>query len=204
MIQISDKSGKISASGVELAGGAWNKQSIGVFLTKELEDRKLCFAGVTAFLLNGYIPLRLNPPWITLKSMEQFQANLNKRAKLYWLITRPVKWLNMFPTLFQPAFNGPKTDRSSGCNKCDECEGRQYSSIWDSSAASIKSMVTCTFKPSNNSSKGRSAEENFRKCSWNYFRYMSFDIHQDFWPWNIVDSSAPSVTYFGILPDKDL
>lgn len=72
MTQISDKSAEISASGVE---------SIGTFSTTELEDTK-CFAGVTAFLLNGYIPLRLNPPWITMKSTEQFQVNLNKHAKI--------------------------------------------------------------------------------------------------------------------------
>ena len=27
--------------------------------------------------------------------------------------------------LFHSAFNGPKTDRSSGCKKCDECADRQ-------------------------------------------------------------------------------
>ena len=56
----------------------------------------------------------------------------------------------------------------------------------------------------NNSSKGCSAGANFRNCSSNHLRHMSFDIHADFWPQNIVDSSAPLVTYFGILPDKDL
>ena len=125
MIRISNKSHKISVSGIDLSGGAWNKKSIGVFPTKELEDSKLCFAGVTAFLLNEYILLHLKPAWIMLKSIEQFQANLNKLAKLYWLITQPVKWLNVLATLFHPAFNGLKTNRSRGCNKCDECAGWQ-------------------------------------------------------------------------------
>ena len=45
------------------------------------------------------MPLHLKLSWITLKLTKQFQASLNKRVKLYWLITKPAKLLNMFATV---------------------------------------------------------------------------------------------------------
>ena len=60
MIQISDRSDEIHATGIELSGGAWNKKAIGIFSTKELENDKL-FYWCNTVLLNRYTSLSLKP-----------------------------------------------------------------------------------------------------------------------------------------------
>ena len=47
---------------------------------------------------------------------------------LYWLFTWQRNWFNELTILFCPAFNGPKMERSCGCNKCCKCTDRQKKS----------------------------------------------------------------------------
>ena len=78
----------------------------------------------------GKIPDHRNPPEKIAGVIDVFHAILNNLAKLCWLTALQVVCVNVPATRFHAAFNGPKTETSSGRRRWEEWGGRHYKRIW--------------------------------------------------------------------------
>ena len=119
-----DRSDEMSASGVDLSGRAWNEKSIGVFLTKEFKDSKLFYWSNSITIKHIYSAILktcLNNIEINRTVLSQFKQT----CKIILVDYMASKMIECVGHLFHSDFNRPKTDRSSGCKKCDECADRQ-------------------------------------------------------------------------------